>query len=183
MKKAVFIVSTVALAIFFVNLPMVFSDAPLILNGGFEIANIGGWTRWCIIPKTTSKIKHSGNYSVKVELLKEYNEGALIQEITKGFSVATSLYATAWVKTENLSAEAYLKVEFFNNGELIGSLESVKVTGTTPWTKLNISTLSVPTDTTMIKLLLMLRNIKGPGGTIGAAYFDDISVKSGSALY
>ncbi|MDD5645526.1 MAG: hypothetical protein PHO00_08805, partial [bacterium] len=106
-----------------------------------------------------------------------FSAGALIQE-KKVFKENEKVYASAWVKTENLKGKAgnevhaFLKLEFWKDGTLIDSAASEKVTGDNNWTFLKIET-TAPEFSNVTKLLLMLENSGGKGNT-GYAYFDDV---------
>lgn len=160
------------------------AQANILTNSSFESGNTDGWAHWCINSTVTDTEKHSGSYSVELGLPAEFDKGALIQEVTEGFSVGKPLYATVWIKANDLDADAFLKLEFWNNdGVEISSIESKKIKSTTSgWTKINVSTLSVPADTTIVKLLLQSNSTSGKGSS-GKAYFDDayLDITSSSA--
>ena len=151
----------------------------LIKNPGFETGDISEWGRWAISGDLSKSVKHGkGDYSYGPSL--EFDgEGALIQEITSGFSPGEKLEASAWIKTEKISNKAFLKIEFFNEKGCISSIESEKLTGTKDWTKVVISSPAVPEGTKTIKCLLQLSGKKDEKG----AYFDDVYVATQPPLY
>lgn len=174
----------VSLAVFVVAIAVSLSasaQANLLANPGFETGDTTGWFHWCMNSAITDKEKHAGVYSVGLGLPGEYDKGALIQEVTTGFSADKPLYASVWLKTENLDADAYLKLEFWGaDGNLIRSVNGKIYKGTNAWTKADISVSAVPADTERVKVLLQLNNTKGKGST-GKVYFDDIYLDTKAA--
>ncbi|MFH0879830.1 MAG: GH116 family glycosyl hydrolase, partial [Lentisphaerota bacterium] len=142
----------------------------ILTNAGFERGNAEGWSNWngSASIGTTS---HFGNCSVKLGLLSSAHEGALIQEIASDFAPGESLYASAWIRTDDLNAYASVKIGFFMAGSPIGFVESRRLTGSNDWTKVTVSA-TIPTNATSIIALLYLWNSAGTG-SVGNAYFDD----------
>lgn len=165
----------VAAAVFTVPLS---AETNMLVNPSFEKGNTDGWAHWCMTSAVTDIQKHSGVYSVELALPEEYKDGALLQEVTEGFSIDKSLNATAWLKTDSLDdTDAFLKLEFWNkDGALISSVEGEKITGTKDWTEVKVLAPSVPPDTTTVKLLLHLHS-NADKHSNGKAYFDDITLK------
>lgn len=173
MKKSYLLSLAFAMmAIVIILSPSAYAD--MLTNQGFESGNTDGWGHWCINSAVTDTEKHSGIYSVELGLPAEYDKGALIQEVSKRFSAGKPIYAGAWVKTEDLEADAFLKLEFWNeNGNEITFVEGKKITGTNKWTKITVSAVSVPANTAMIKVLLQLDgSVKKAKG--GKVYLDDV---------
>lgn len=163
------------------------SEDNILTNPGFETGNTKGWAHWCIDSLVTGKEKHSGDYSVRLAELGlpgEYKAGALLQEVKEGFSCGKPLYASCWIKADNLDGEAFLKLEFWDkDGFCIESIEGERITGTEDWTKIEISTPFVPLNTKTVKVLLQLdSNIeKGKAAGVffdrGRVYFDDLYLR------
>ncbi len=155
----------------------------LVINPDFEAGSTFGWGAWAVKEDVVMTENHSsgGLFCLRLSLSgKEggpFSAGALIQE-KKVFKENEKVYASAWVKTDNLRGKsgnkvyAFIKLEFWKDGTLIDSAVSEKLTEDNGWTFLKIDTI-VPEFSNMTKLLLMLENDGGKDST-GYAYFDDV---------
>ena len=155
-----------------------------LVNIDFETGDISGWARWAISDEVSSEENHTpdGQHSYNPSLNEpqaSFEMGALIQEF-EDIAPGSKIDASCWIKTENLrgpsdsSVHAILKLEFWQDDEIIATDEAGKLTDTNDWTKATIST-TVPEGTTKAKYLLMLWNGGGLGSE-GEAYFDDVSM-------
>ena len=160
----------------FISLSLFAESNNMLTNPGFEWGNTDGWAHWCITSKVTAMGEHSGTYCVELSTLglpDEYDQGGLIQEVTEGFSIGMPLYAGAWLKPDNLNAEVFLKLEFWNEaGSLIDFVEGRRITGTKDWTKSVVFIPAVPDDTTTVKIVIRLSS-NTDKGINGKVYLDD----------
>jgi hypothetical protein len=159
------------------------AQAGSVNNPGFESGDIGGWSTWCVTGDVASGVNHTpgGNYSASPSLNDPngpFNVGGLIQEIN--VSPGAQVTASAWVKTEDLSApsggevQAILKIEFWQGGNIIGAEEAGRISGTRDWNQVSLTT-NVPQGTSLAKVILLLWNPEGTGNS-GKVYFDDVEV-------
>ena len=148
----------------------------LLGNSDFEQGRSDHWVAWAVSGAVTNTAVHYGSYAACVSLPPSASRGALIQEVSSGWTTGAQLYASAWIRTDNLNVDAFLRIEFMQGGTLIGFLESKKFTGSNVWMKANASG-AVPTNTTLVKVLLELDNPTGTGSS-GGAYFDDVCLSA-----
>lgn len=150
-------------------------------NPDFEEGSVGGWYGWAVTSEVSNKENRTsgGSYSANPSLNVEdgpFEAGALIQEF-ESFKPGDTIYASAWIKTEDLKGAdhskvyALIKIEFWHENNIIKSKESKKVSGNSDWTQVSVKT-SVPAQTTMVKYLAFFYNDDGVGN-LGQAYFDD----------
>lgn len=182
MKRVYFMVLSVLVFATVIGLAS-YAQANMIISSGFEAGNTENWAHWCVSSAVTDAEKHSGTYSVELNLPAEYDKGALIQEVKSDFSAGGPLYASGWVKTDNLDADAFLKLEFWSKeGAQLSSVESKKITAADNWKNVSVSVPSVPDGTAIVKFLVQLNSTTGKGSS-GKLYFDDayLDTTAGSA--
>ena len=180
MKKRCLITVAVA-ALFMLSIGV--AQAASVNNAGFESGDIGGWSTWCVTGDVASGVNHTsgGNYSASPSLNDPngpFNVGGLVQDIN--VLPGDQITASAWVKTEGLSApsggevQAILKLEFWQGGNIIAAEEAGRLVGTRDWSKVSLTT-TVPQGTSVAKVILLLWNPEGTGSS-GKVYFDDVEI-------
>lgn len=158
--------------------------ADKLYNVNFESGDISGWNTWAVTTDVSETVNHTpeGTYSANPSLNDvngPFNMGGLIQEI-EGIAGGDKVEVSGWIKTKGFACPAggeiyaFIKLEFFGYGQMIETQESDKLTGTSDWTKVNISTIA-PSGADMVKVILMLWNVNNYGSQ-GDVYFDDISL-------
>jgi len=160
-------------------------------NPDFEEGSTDGWYSWAVTSEISNKENYTsgGSYSVNPSLNVQnglFEAGALIQEV-EDFKAGDTIYASAWIKTKNLKGAdhsnvyALIKIEFWDENNIIKSKESKKVSGNNDWQRVSVKA-SLPANTTMVKYLAFLYN-DGGVGNLGQAYFDDTYLGTAPLAY
>lgn len=145
-----------------------------VMNGTFE-DGMDGWNQWGAVPTDQSKVGKSAAFVENDEV----KWSGCQQEIPvqKGLSI---IEFSGWVKTEKVVGgkdnweKAVYKIEFIDSkGETINDNTIIGLTGTNDWAYYK-KNFKVPTHAKTIRIILAL------GNSTGKAWFDEISVKSGS---
>ncbi len=156
----------------------------LLLNSDFEYeANSTNWPEnWTKEPEpsttatfnwtSTSKF---GNKAVSVSDSTGY---ANISSDKVAVNSNQTYVASAFVKTENASSKAFIKVEYYDSANnYVGQNFSYGVTGTHEWTRLHLVADEIPTEATHIRVEVGLN-----AADTGKAYFDAIQLERGTVV-
>jgi hypothetical protein len=147
----------------------------------------GGW--WPTVLEETASyvtftwddlVSHSGGRSVSIAIDEEHPVESTAynwyQITTVGFDIGATYELSAWIRPEQLSATAWIAIQFWSASDSIIGVASTQVAydikGTSDWRHVN-GTFSVPDGTTRI---LTRAGIHTPQNAGGTAWFDDISL-------
>ncbi len=170
MTKTIITAMVLAIAL---SLTPAIANAITLTNPGFEGTPYdSGWSSWGDT-RWDSSTAHSGSHSQGQADTGGYTVGTF-QDFSVTDFVNSHIY-DGWVKTSALTGgNAFTKLEWRTAGDvLISAFESTKLSGTTDWTKLSISSIA---PGTAAKGRVMF--IVSGGGSGQDAFFDDASVSA-----
>lgn len=164
----------------------------LVENGGFESTTELHTSSWTVynVPvllqdhvsfARDTEMKHSGFASISISLVSPHPVDTVRYEWYQTplrYAAPGKTYEySGWVKTANLSGNAWLEVQAFmqttpSTVVTFTSADNFILTGTTDWTRLH-GTFTVPIETATIRMHL---GISGPADGDGTVWFDDVAV-------
>ena len=157
------------------GLMMACPAAELLTNGSFEDVKDGKTVGWNV-PKHwrfDDRVGFNGTRGAAFENMDDvdfydYPRQAVPFEPGKRYEV------TAWVKTENLTKEVRLCIEWLDAaGKLIsGSYVGANTSGTHDWKQLKGLTPQIPSETKSVHVIILVKK-----GGLGKAWFDNVSMR------
>lgn len=165
------------------------TNGDLLPNGGFEtLGTASGWLNhvgpihaatWRAsgnpVFAVDDSVFHSGTRSVRIHGEPPNNSrGALVLETT-AMEVGKPYLISGWVKTEDVSASAYVRFQYKRDGQSVNAEIANNISGTTDWTYFS-RVMVLPDnienpDAPLTKLEAFLEN------STGTVWFDDFSIR------
>ena len=155
----------------------------LLLNSDFEYDNNDNWPgNWTKTPEQGTSATFSwsstskfGDKSVSVSHSSGY---ATIASDKVNIDSSQQYVASAFVKTENASSKAFIKVEYYDSSNnYLDQDFSYGITGTQDWTRLHLVADDIPTDATQIVVKVGLN-----AADSGTGYFDAVQLERGTVV-
>jgi len=151
------------------------SATELLTNGSFEETKDGRTVGWSL-PKYYRFEEHGGMNGTRGVAFSNTDDGNFYSfpSAAVPFAPGKRYDFSIWVKTENLTKNACLCVEWLGENDkwLDGSYAGQGTAGTHDWMKLTCTTPPIPSEARKVRIAFLV-----PKGGFGKAWFDDISVR------
>ncbi len=151
------------------------SATELLTNGSFEESKDGKIIGWGL-PRYYRLDEHGGMNGTRGILFDNANDSKFYSfpSAAVPFEAGKRYAFSIWVRTENLTKNACLCIEWLGENDkwLDGSYVGHGTSGTHDWQKLTCATPPIPSEAKKVRIAFLV-----PKGGLGKAWFDDISVK------
>ena len=151
------------------------SGTELLKNGSFEETKGGRIVGWGL-PKYYRLDEHGGMNGTHGVMFNNADDAKFYSfpSAAVPFELGKRYEFSIWVKTENLTKNACLCIEWYGENDkwLDGSYAGKGTCGTHDWMKLTCTTPPIPSEAKKVRVAFLV-----PRGGFGKAWFDDISVK------